>query len=313
MQNAVFAAVLLILLPASTALGVRGVKDRTCYEIEGSSVKLKALADLYTPQFGPDSDCKVRKAALFCVPSHKEVTSEVPSKKKGLGDVEVTAFDSICYRIRCRKPFPRNQTATDEFGTHTFKKVKPRFLCVPALKPCADATLTFAGSRFENPVVGGTTGACRRFDADPDACNRAYFAQHGSSKPMSCAYNTTRLECHGCGGNQSQPGCTNKCFACADTARTLIPGPRASCRDLTTQAACDAAWIVGGLVAETCFWDAASSNCLGCGPANEVGEGHCSVTTADTCREDVDCDFGELCIDNVSRCQNSCREPLSGR
>jgi hypothetical protein len=125
---------------------------------------------------------------------------------------------------------------------------------------------------------------------------------------MSCTYNTTSNQCHGCGdGGNSQPGCTNTCHECADAGRTQLT-TGATCRSVSTQGACNAAWIVGGFAAESCFWD--GSDCRGCGASNEVGEGNCSVTTGDSCFTDDECNPGEVCINHASLCQNSCRTPI---
>lgn len=297
-----------LLLPASNALGQGSglINHQKCYKIKDTSVRLKALADLYTPQFGPDSDCQVRKAKLFCVPANKQVTEATDRKTsiqvQRLGE-ELTDNDSICYKIKCRKPFPADRMVTDQFGTHELTKLKPSLLCVPAVKSCLDTTLTFAGSRANGQ------GACRQFDGNQTACNGAWMAQSGEIA-MSCTFNTTLNECHGCGdGGNGQPGCSNTCHTCADAGRTqLTDGDR--CRDVVAQGPCEAAWHVGGFAAESCFWDTSvplSPTCRGCGASNEVGEGNCSVTTTDTCFEDEDCAFGEVCVNHVSVCQNSCR------
>ena len=294
---ATFSIGLALLLPASLTLGQTG--HQKCYKIKDASVKLKALADLYTPRFGFDPGCKVKSAKLLCLPAVKEVT-EASNRKVPFQVQQTNLFaqgTTICYQIKCQKPFPSNQTLVDQFGTHELTKLKPNLLCVGAGPICPDPAKTLQ------------VDTCPRFDGDAFSCNSAWFPRRNG--PMSCTYNTTSNECHGCaGGSNSQPGCTNTCVACANTGLTAIPDGE-TCNELnpTNQTQCEAVWNTrGGSGPESCWWD--GSQCKGCGPTHEVGEGNCSVTTADSCTGDFDCDLGEVCINRVPNCQNTCRAPI---
>ena len=302
---ATFSIGLALLLPASIALGQ--IDHQKCYKIKDTSVKLKALADLYTPRFGPDDDCKVGKAKLLCLPANKQVTEatnrKIPFQVQRVRNNNVDET-TICYQIKCPKPFPTDESFTDQFGTHEFPKLKPNLLCVGAVRSCPDPTKTHVER-------------CRELDGDPASCNVAWFGRRENA-PMSCTYNTTRNECHGCGdGGDAQPGCTNTCaFGCADTGLTAIPNLE-NCRTLDdsnggNQAQCEAAFNADARDGrnESCWWDAPNLECRGCGPPNEIGDGNCSVTTGDTCDEDNDCPSGEVCVDHVSKCQNTCRAPI---
>jgi hypothetical protein len=278
------------------------INHAKCYKIK-DSVKLKAIVDLYTPNFGPDSGCSVKKAKSLCVPAHKQVTeatiNNVVTSVRDDGE-ELTDNESICYKIKCAKQVLADQTFLDQFGIHQMGKLKASLLCVPAIKACADTSLTFAGRSDTGD------GACRDFDGNEADCNSHFMSR--SDNPMACTYNTTLQECHGCGGGgDSQPGCVNSCLTCADGALNEITDGN-NCNSIVDESTCTASWHGGGFGAESCFWDSGETRCRGCGPPNEIGEGNCSVTTAQPCFEDTDCPATETCVDHTSVCENACRQ-----
>src|SRR5438874_843507 len=93
-----------------------------CFRIK-DPVNLKGVVDLDSPQFGPDSGCKIMRAQLFCVPVSKTVKQAADkAKKKPIRPLAVSGpglGDHICYKIRCPEAVLPDQEVTDQFGTRT--------------------------------------------------------------------------------------------------------------------------------------------------------------------------------------------------
>jgi hypothetical protein len=168
-------------------------------------------------------------------------------------------------------------------------------LALSAQLICAeDPTRTvFAGGAGE----GGAGGACRQFDGDQASCNVAFHLGHAGI--ASCYYDGVEGECRGCGPNNREAGnCTNSCApapACAgDPSRTIFAGGPSSgqsggaCRRFDNdETSCDQAFHIGGSGIATCFYDAQSDQCRGCGPRN-ARDGSCTNTCIElTCPGDL--------------------------
>lgn len=165
---------LMIAQPMSS--GAQIADHLKCYKIkDGDLKKLKGLLNAETPQFGPESTCVVKKAALFCAPSTKEVLSLTN------GDEEVVELpysaapapgDFICYKIRCGKPVPPDQLATDQIGTRVLEFKSAQLLCAPAVKGsdyCGDGVIG-GGEDCEPGDVGGQTCGGLGFAGGTLAC-----------------------------------------------------------------------------------------------------------------------------------------------
>jgi hypothetical protein len=108
-----------------------------CYKIK-DPVKLAAIVDLDSPQFGLEAGCQVKPAKMFCVPATKTVVSALDKAT----DLPITPLpisgpdpgDRICYKVKCPEPFPPDTEVTDQFGTRTLVKFKTQMLCTPAVK-----------------------------------------------------------------------------------------------------------------------------------------------------------------------------------
>ena len=133
-----------------------------CYSVN-DGLRLSAVVDLSSPQFGVDSGCKVSSARLFCVAAAKTVDSaENRQTRMPITPLPVTgpdAGDRICYKVKCPAPpapIP-DQSATDQFGTRTVNKFKVSLLCTPAFTGTArfvdngDGTVTdhYTGLQWE--------------------------------------------------------------------------------------------------------------------------------------------------------------------
>ncbi len=126
-----------------------------CYKIK-DELRLRGIVDIFTPQFGLEEGCRIKKAKFFCVPAEKIVV-EVDIKKKGeevpmspqliFGDQLFS--DQICYQIKCEKPFPEDQLVADQFGARTVSKLRPKLLCGPAFN-CVDKETNFSNSRDDD-------------------------------------------------------------------------------------------------------------------------------------------------------------------
>jgi hypothetical protein len=165
-------------------------------------------------------------------------------------------------------------------------------LCINACVPpptCLDASRTvFAG--------GPGSGACQNFDGDQVGCEQAFHL--GEDGVASCFYDVAEDRCRGCGSNNEGDGdCTNTCVpppSCAgDPSRTnFVGGPGTgtsggACRQVTTQVECEQSFHRDNDGrSSSCWWDAGSSECRGCGPANE-GDGDCTnECRMNVCAED---------------------------
>jgi hypothetical protein len=167
-------AVLLLVTTAASAHAQAQNDHLKCYKVK-DALKLAAVVDLNSPQFGLEAGCKVSKAKFFCVPATKTVISAV-DKATGLPITPLPvsgpdAGDRICYKVKCPivVPIP-DQQVTDQFGTRTITKFKASYLCTPAVKGatyCGDGIANGSeecdGTSFANPAVcgGGCQADCR--------------------------------------------------------------------------------------------------------------------------------------------------------
>lgn len=142
-------------------------------------------------------------------------------------------------------------------------------------------------------------GACRQFDGNQATCLLAFHL--GSDGIASCFYDSIDDLCLGCGFGQNERDgdCTNTCAAtpvcAADPTRTLFTGGPNSGQDPgachtydNDQANCLLAFhrsFAGGFA--SCWYDAASDRCNGCGHQN-ASQGECTNTclTSPVCTRD---------------------------
>ncbi|MCZ6570417.1 MAG: DUF1566 domain-containing protein [Deltaproteobacteria bacterium] len=137
-----------------------------CYRIKGE-IRLKGLLDIETPQFGLAPGCKITKPKFFCAPATRgnmavlDVITKAPVTPLPLITPPAPS-DRICWQVKCPPPFPPDQLVTDPFGTQIVSRLKPKFLCTPAVKGtdfCGDGSIT--GTEECEPA---DDGAC------PDRC-----------------------------------------------------------------------------------------------------------------------------------------------
>jgi hypothetical protein len=121
-----------------------------CYKVR-DPLRLEAIVDLNSEQFGTETGCKLTRTSLFCVPGTKAVLS-AEDRKTGAPITPLSFWapaqpgDVVCYKARCPRPFPEDQQITDQFGTRTLERLKPSLLCTPAVKgpaPNADQFRSF--------------------------------------------------------------------------------------------------------------------------------------------------------------------------
>ncbi len=137
-----------------------------CYRIKGE-VRLKGLLDIETPQFGLAPGCKITKPKFFCAPATRgsmavlDVITKSPVTPLPL-IAPPAPSDRICWQVKCPPPFPPDQLVTGPFGTQIVSRLRPKFLCTPAVRGtdfCGDGTIT--GTEECEPA---DDGAC------PDRC-----------------------------------------------------------------------------------------------------------------------------------------------
>jgi cysteine-rich repeat protein len=226
MRPARFALVLVLAL--GLAPGPAGAGDlfdaddhSVCYTIR-DPVQLSGVADLTTPQFGLLEGCRLARTKLLCVPARKRLRSAVDRASKPPAPIEpLPVFgppepgDRICYRVKCRRPFPPDQEVTDQFGTRTLVRPRPFLLCTPAVKGaafCGDGEV----NRPEEDCDGFDFGSCRGGDCNPHT---------GVCADVACLPDCT-CDQPRCGDGIIDPGeeCDNGSFRgppCSQTCRLL--------------------------------------------------------------------------------------------
>ena len=134
---------------------------------------------------------------------------------------------------------------------------------------------------------GPDTEACGQFDGNQTDCEKAFHRSlllpDGSFLISSCYYDNG--SCRGCGPNNETNGnCTNDCTPIPtcdmDSSRTLFAGRFGShaCQKFNgDQTSCEKAYHEGDGGVASCWFDASSGNCLGCGPSN-ANDGLCTNT-----------------------------------
>jgi len=161
--------------------------------------------------------------------------------------------------------------------------------CVPPPICLDQSRTTFAG--------GPRTDACRRFNGDQTACEKAFHLGHDGV--ATCWYDTSSDECLGCGfRNEGRGLCSNTCIApptCAEdpTRTNFAGGPDAgqsggACRQYDNdQTTCETSFhrAADGTPA-SCFYQTSDNTCRGCGVRNET-RGSCTNTCMPpTCAND---------------------------
>jgi hypothetical protein len=183
-------AVVLALCVAWAGAATAQVPDHLeCYKVR-DPLRLKAIVDLNSAQFGADTGCKLTGTSLFCVPGTKAVQSA--EQRKPRAPIVPLSFwappqpgDLVCYKARCPRPFPGDQQVTDQFGTRTLKRLKSSLLCTPAVKGAAPAADQFRGLPATGQVscwnTVGTPISCAgtRHDGDVQAGSSLAYVDNG--------------------------------------------------------------------------------------------------------------------------------------
>jgi hypothetical protein len=127
----VLAAALFLVSALVGTARAAGADHLQCYRIK-DPVKLRAVVDLDSPQFGLAPGCRVSQARWFCVPAAKTVQeANVPILPV---DGAAQTDDRICYKVKCPQPSPPDQQVTDQFGTRVLARLTSSILCTPAHK-----------------------------------------------------------------------------------------------------------------------------------------------------------------------------------
>lgn len=203
---------------------------------------------------------------------------------------------SACHRFdddptSCQKAFHRNQCGAATACYYDYAGGECRGCgrnnlidgacvdtCASGPLPCANdpSRTVFAG--FKDTSDCGNLGLA----AGTAACEAGY--QFGSSGPESCFMDGST--CTACDPeNEADGACANTCVSgpsscAADPTRTVFAGGpgTSACRQFDgDQAACESAFHRGRCGVASCYYDAASGSCRGCGPAN-IEDGKCLNT-----------------------------------
>jgi len=227
-QSLIVSVGVVALLAAGGGLAQAQVYDHLeCYKIK-DPLKLKAVVDLNSPQFGLAPNCEVvGKAKFFCAPAKKTVGSAFDKGTRPPIPITPLPFtgpnagsktgpdhpvDRICYKVKCKVPPPTPATpvtVTDQFGTRTLTefKFKTHILCTPAVKgvPPAGwlgkielATYTFGydGAQYwyDSDGVAPLVAGCHYPFRDvtlvdtPDSCNTGIALAAGTFGELCVAH-----------------------------------------------------------------------------------------------------------------------------
>jgi streptogramin lyase len=107
------------------------VDQLLCYRAQ-SSVRVAARVDLDAGPVGQASGCRVASPRFHCVPVSSTVLASnvYPFPIGG----SVPDVERICYKLRCARPSPADQTVADTFGGRTLADLRARTLCTPAIE-----------------------------------------------------------------------------------------------------------------------------------------------------------------------------------
>jgi sugar lactone lactonase YvrE len=120
-----------VLIVLVSSVGVaQALKDhQACYRMR-DPLGVSGVVD-FTSDLGVASGCRLGGAKLVCDPTSRTIVSSnitvTPVFGRGLLD------GRICYRVRCKPPYPASVDIADQFGTRTLTKLRPRLLCTPAV------------------------------------------------------------------------------------------------------------------------------------------------------------------------------------
>lgn len=131
--SAVLACITVLLVSPPSAAG--DYDHLSCFTMLDRS-RVKATVDLValTPELSR-AGCRIVRPRLFCAPVDKDVTeSNIPLLPVS-GEPQLSS--KVCYKLRCPPPHmePPVQNVTDQFGHHSLRGLRPRFLCGPIGAP----------------------------------------------------------------------------------------------------------------------------------------------------------------------------------
>ena len=113
MRPRIAAVVVMLLAPALVARAQPLHDHLECYKMK-DPLALKGVVDVDASPVASALGCKLGRGRYFCAPASKTVLASnvVPSPVAG----RELSDDRICYKLRCPKPNPGDQSVRDQFG-----------------------------------------------------------------------------------------------------------------------------------------------------------------------------------------------------
>ena len=129
-----------------------------CYRVKADG-HTKGLVDLapLDNQLPPETDCKVQGPRLYCVPVTKQNVRVDPPAPGAPAGPEAIAH--LCYKLKCKKPFPAPTTVTDQFGTFSLVFKGTSMLCTPIAPPTTSTTTTSTTTSTTGTTLFALNGA----------------------------------------------------------------------------------------------------------------------------------------------------------
>lgn len=158
-----------------------------CYRVE-DALALRATAAVDTLDLGARTGCTVGRGKLVCLPTEASfigvnVSPQLPITGRGQDDPRA------CYTLRCPKPYPGPQLASDRFGSRTFQGLVPKLLCAPSPLPTTTSTTLVRTSTTTTSTVPAADAALN--------CQRAiewggmYYANDVLDRIAACGASTS--------------------------------------------------------------------------------------------------------------------------
>ena len=128
-----------------------------CYQVK-DSLKLKGTLEPDASTVPLQPGCKLSKTRYLCVPALANASNVVDRKT---GPISPTFFEGrptgeqLCYKIRCKRPFPENAQAQDLFGSRMLENLRPGLYCTPLAREACDVC---EGSCLDDQVCELLTG-----------------------------------------------------------------------------------------------------------------------------------------------------------
>ena len=292
----VLLGVSLMLVLASTARA-QIADHMKCYRVKAGA-KTRGLVDLVPldNQLLTEADCKVQGPKLYCVPVHKQNVRVEPSAPGAPDGPE--EIPHLCYKLKCKKPFPGPTTVTDQFGTFDLVFKGTSMLCTPVAQPTTSTTTT--------STTTTTTGTTLAPNGTP--CSSGAQCLSGACVDGFCCNSPCVATCQACsaaktgglnGSCASIPAGTDPDGECAtqpapSCGTTGVCNGAGACARYPASTVCYPATCLGDTLANPEFCNG-TGTCVASGSTSCVPYACAAGACKTACASDTDCAANNFC------------------